>query len=561
MGRDAPTMADLGTQVSRANYHLHVKKLPPIDLEELLNVASGDGVENQQLARAVEYVTDPGKFSGVRCREGVYTTAMGGQDMGRMRECDKIETVSPEQEEKEPTMGSCRVFKTAEDDKERYRPIMHTVDVNEGVTREISNVFPDKLELHRHLVVKGMYAIHLDMSAWFDQIPLGQGIRRYLRFRDRKGRLYQCTRLPMGATFSVDVAHTIMTALVGPAIEGVITHIYVDNVRFMGIDKSKVIRAAQQFANRCKRVGATVNELQDDKPVAELVTQGQPGEPEAKFLGEEYDLVTGAVRATEKTLKKLALSWSRRSEWTRKGLAAHFALLFYTSSSLNICPSAYFNAMRLLRAFSARMQQEPDTWNERLGFQIAAGVIDELQQWTSKALANKWNVISEATPPSKRIVVDASEWGYGVACWNGMTLKLLQVQWEPEFATKNFSAHAEPEALWRTLLRFVTRGEAAVVQTDHQAFEFATRSGYSKSYYVNQVLGKIDSIFGRKNVQIEYIKGSINPVDYLSRNRVPSQADIALMSRWGHECRVRDQRFAEGYGFAFGSGGIHPANA
>lgn len=376
------------------------------------------------------------------------------------------------------------------------------------------------------------------MSAWFDQIPLDPSVSAFFRFRDQNGVLYECTRLPMGASHSVDVAHTIMECLASfPLYGDVVAHIHVDNIRFIGSDPSCVIRAAKEFCERAAAIGATVNEVRDGWEVEQLMTQGKPGEVPCIFLGEEYDLVNGAVRATEKTIRKVSNSWANRAQWTNKGLAAHFALLFYVSSTLDISPAPYFNAMRLLRKFSFIMQQELASWSKKMVVEPSEGVWKELTLWTNRILENQWRVILAEEKPKKLITVDASVWGFAAACWNGHSVLIHQQEWESTFRTRGFSAHAEPEALWRAVNRFVIPGETAVVQTDHQAMVYACPKGYSKAYELNTVLDKIESTFGPRKIRVEYIKGESNPVDYLSRNRDPTLTDLAWWAAWEANCR------------------------
>jgi hypothetical protein len=535
LGSKQPSWTDLGKRSCRKGYSLHAKHVQPLNVSKLKELVAAGSKLEEELEAALVFLTSHKPYEATKC-SGLRVTRLDREQLDKLLEVGKIERVTEEMERDCPTKAYCLLFTVPEDDKRRLRPIMHPEDVNKSLLRTVKVKFSTREQLHAPLRKKRLWAIHMDMAAWFDQLPISSKIRSYFRFRDADGNLYQSTRLPMGASHSVDVAHTIMKALVANLPSNVIVDIYVDNVRILGENKADVLEAAKMFARNAQSVGATVNELAGGGDVESLLTQGLAGQPEATFLGEEYDLSAGAVRASSKTLKKLDFSWSNRTNWTRKGLAAHYALLFYASATLRISPAGYFNAMRLLRRFSQTMTRQPGTWNWPVGEMLAPSAVAELEAWTRAVMRNEWQVQAHPPRPTKHIVCDASAWGFGAVCWNGRTAAVTQEPWNQEFTYGQRSAYAEPTAIYRAICQFVTPGEAAVIYTDHQAFPFAARAGYSHSYIINDILRKIAEGFGRDTISFVYIPGPSNPADYLSRNRLQTAVDAENLSRWQSGC-------------------------
>jgi hypothetical protein len=178
--------------------------------------------------------------------------------------------------------------------------------------------YPSRLE-RRAAIAKAKFFIQFDFSAFYDQIELNEGVQNYYVIRSRNpikvnGVPYThfvLTREPMGSTHSAHVAQYITWSLVEPLLSmpGVNVATMIDNVAIYSDDKAQFIRAVQLFLERCKAIGATLNDQESlPRTPAEIIRQGTV-KPQV-FLGEVY-LADGAVMNTESNVTKLRLAYER----------------------------------------------------------------------------------------------------------------------------------------------------------------------------------------------------------------------------------------------------------
>lgn len=551
---------------SKEDHALHISSQvgPGFNIEKLLELTMMTE-DRRKLVAVLGWTNDDRGYQAVKFDGKFFKVDMCEKHLAQMVQPEyfKCELVTPEMEMEHPTGGACQVFTTTElkqlkeaidgvkDFYLRERIIGWTRTINDAVEQAEGVQFHTKEELHAPLKGGNMYAIQLDMMAWFDQIPLDPARRRFYRFK-AGGKLYQFLKTPMGARQSVEIAQYVVKALVsGTHPESVWAHIHVDNVRFMGRSKEEVIQSASNFIKRCIEVGAIINETMDPNPesLALLV------EEEGDFLGESYDYKEGKVRVAEKTMKKIAYSWENRENWSMKQMAAHYSLLFYSGQTLGIRPTEYFGAMRHYRDTARILQQNPYLWTCP-AMRLAPAQLNELAAWTELIRKNEWRTITDEEPITKWIVTDASAWGWGAMCWNGTTLEIHGQEWEQEFkeAHGNFSAHAEPEAIIRSLCKFVRPGERAKIFTDHEALKWAGPKGYSSSYTVNDILRRIKQNFGDQ-VVIVYLPGHLNPADPMSRNRAPDKNDEDNQFAWMAAVKVEENVRAAESGHFYRTGG------
>ena len=444
----------------------------------------------------------------------------------------KIRFVSAEEELRRPTLGVVHTFEVWEEHKNRTRAIGHTITVNGCVIPTMKVRLPSAAE--RDAVVAGgdVYSLQLDASSWYDQIPVYPTASQHMRFRDRLGRLCEYICMPMGATISVETAHTIMEAMTDccDSTGNVSIHVYIDNVRFVGKDKEEVLAAARVFMDRCNYVGVTMNEAKTRHDIVdEMAVQHDT------FLGHEYDYAAGKVRVGEKAMKKIGLLWGVRERWSFRKLAGHYSLLFHASSILQLPLGEYFNALRVLRNHHALLQDHPELW-DMTAPPISGLALQQLTKWTAKVRVNAWRTIStEPYVPTKIIVTDASGSGWGAICWNGATFKTAFGRWQPGSKEYLHSSYAEPEAVFRGLAAFVANAEEAksvVVFTDHIALTTSVALGRSRSYIVNDVVNRIHARFGP--VHVRFVPGSRNPADGISRDDVFTSNQGYDFLWWAH---------------------------
>ena len=131
--------------------------------------------------------------------------------------------------------------------------------------------------------------------------------------------------------------------------------------------------------------------------------------------------------------------------------------------------------------------------------------------------------------PATKIFTDASDWGWGAIC---VRVEVANGGWS---AGNKFSAHSEPLAVFMALCRFVSPlvPSRVLIFTDHRPLTFYTKSGYSKSYPINQILNDIRSQFPLLDFSCEYVKGEDQPADGLSRGFVEDDGQQERLQRLG----------------------------
>ena len=532
LGLRAPKWVDIKlesrTKSKPSPLPLHVKDVGAgLNIAKLEELEVSDQQLKDDLSAVIRWLDDPSLYKELKWDRRYPKANITRQQRDLMIEYIKCKVVTRDELAKRPTRGVCRVFTVDEEEQNRCRPIGHPTTNNDAVSPLIDLKLDTKEQLHAPLKKKHQYSVALDMLAWFDQLPLTEDVRANYRFKFKE-EVHEFLKSTMGSVQSPEVGHTITRVLAdGTEITGAKSTVWMDNVRWVG-DRHAVIESAKMFIRRCKAVGAIVKETMDEDAIEGMVVQ------EGDFLGETYDYANGAVRVAQKTLKKIDYLWARRTLWNRKQLAAMYSLLFYSSTTLGISPVHYFDAMRFLRSFSAEMVDHPDDWVKPAPG-LPAGVWKQLADWKRTVDRNEWSVIEEVPRPTKWIVTDASGWGYGSICWNGHSVQFDSHPWDARFveaASQDFSAHAEPEAVLRSVRRWVVPGEAAMIYTDHQAFEFAYRRTYSKSYIVNEILRKLEWEF-RGLLFVQYLRGSLNPADGISRGAsLMPEKDQANFDEW-----------------------------
>lgn len=181
---------------------IHAKDVKPIDIAALnalktLPTDQGLWAQTSHWVFARENTYDQVSFSGKLER-----SRLSWADENTLVRLGLIRVL----DERDAPLGTVKLFWVAEWAKRRRRPIRWTKDVNDILGREtLAGVkMPSRAEQLQQALT-GCWSICLDMSAWFDQIPLSEEVQRQHCFIGRDGRIYCLTRLPMGQRQAVDV--------------------------------------------------------------------------------------------------------------------------------------------------------------------------------------------------------------------------------------------------------------------------------------------------------------------------------------------------------------------
>ena len=156
---------------------------------------------------------------------------------------------------------------------------------------------------------------------------------------------------------------------------------------------------------------------------------------------------------------------------------------------------------------------------------------EDLEAWTAEALSNSWVPCLDESPSERFIATDASEWGWGAIFLDVASglVDFCSVPWSQRDRNSfdvSHSAHAEPEAVFRALCRFVRPGDSRPVSvlTDSTTAKHSLPKGYSPSFVVNAIASRCQSAFPSLRLDTHHVPGALNGVDPLSRG-LPLPAD------------------------------------
>ena len=300
-----------------------------------------------------------------------------------------------------------------------------------------------------------------------------------------------------------------------------------DNVRFVGA-KTEVIAAFKTFVERCRKVGAQLNELEtadfsNNSKIAALCTQ------EYDFLGERYThaAATPTMKSTEKTMNKLKATWGKRGAWTFREMVCHYGILMYASSTLRVNMAERFTSLRHYSEVARRLQAHAELWDTPAS--VPAAVMADLTAWTAIVSANEAVPIPayDEKEADRLICVDASGWGYGAVCVDlksGHTMA-HQAAWPSGSQLAGAgSVLTEPAAIKAAVYRFIQPAfdGSILVLTDHEGFVKAHPKGYANSWSYNELMLALGHFTAR--FVFQHIKGELNPVDGISRGAAATNA-------------------------------------
>ena len=489
--------------------------MTPIILEAVTRLPA-TRTKKESLEKALKWILDAMSYVGLTPSHTIPTTALSSAEVGQLVAAGQAR----ELEEKETPLGGVRVFTVTELAKARRRVIKHTAEINHTFGRDtlVPVQMPTRAEQSAQ-ATKGEWALTLDFSAFFDQFELAAEVQRRMCFR-RGGKVYALTRMPMGQRHSVAIAqHTTERLLDFPMPNGVTSQAFVDNVRFVG-PRDKIVKATMDLLARCAACGVTVNEV-----CAASATQGEVealAHQKGEWLGAEYDYAACTQRLTPKTLAKIEASWKQREKWTTKQYAAHLGLLFFATSVLRLNPAAHFEAIKRLRERARQVNDNEALWGATV--HLVEGERESLRRWTVLATENAAVRCPNDLTPTRVLMTDASDWGWGAIMVDLSSGRCQQAQhaWTEQDRAgwrTGVSSHAEPEAIYRALCTLVRPSEVGnlMVLTDSTTAKWALRKGMSPSFEVNAVVNRVRRTFPNLQLSIEHIAGSTNLADGLSR--------------------------------------------
>ena len=325
-----PPLHDIVSRTEDNELPLHVKPVSgSVDYAALRSLPTTSDKLQAQLDHVLNWVENPSwydQFALPSFRR--YKSRLSEEDLDLLHKAGKFTQTKPR--------CGVKAFAVPERSKHRRRPIFWP-DINKAIDKSIllKGYIPLKRDI-RKKVFDSSWSIQFDFASWYDQLPLKGDIPRLFSVNGKT-----ClSSLPMGFRPSAEVAHTISETIADfPLPDGVTVVVYIDNVRFGGSDKAKVVKAAKEFISRADTVGAILNERNLTPRRAE------------DFLGEHFNLTKKTRRLTKKTLEKIDAAYSALDDpLSFRQVAAIFGLLFFCSEALQlklskVFPKVFFGAL------------------------------------------------------------------------------------------------------------------------------------------------------------------------------------------------------------------------
>ena len=349
----------------------------------------------EALVKALNWTDNPqhfDQFTKNLPRFKKYKTRLRKEHLRILHKSKKLVRVSPR--------CSVRSFFVVEWAKRRLRPIFWP-DLNELIGRELLGDarIPLKAVVRRN-GTRGEWSVQFDFKGWYDQLPLHKDIS-VLFGLDTERCL---STLPMGFRPACEVAQAISLALADHDLpQGVNVDVYIDNVRFVG-DKDAVVKAGNQFVDRCKQVGAVLDSY-----------VSVPKQIDS-FLGEEYDYVAKTRKLSSKTVEKIIhvrASMLKEEELSNRQVAAIFGLIFYSAEVLLLPLCLLFDIMKWFRL---KMREVEGNWSRLIPMPNCIKL--ELDKWLELLERNPATPMYDdreevAFQADVTLVVDACETGWG----------------------------------------------------------------------------------------------------------------------------------------------------
>ena len=513
----------LSSEDDKIRFPLHLSTAPndppflDLDKVSLLSRSTPFFEEFQSLRR---FVSDPSVYAHLLSvpprRVADASRALTTTDIEKILLSDKFDLILSDS-----ALRLVQQFSVTELGKQRRRLIGAPTQLNDELkeTVGVPNIdLIDPVTMATQLQPH-MFARCADLEKGFRQIPLASEIRPFFAFPITHPSIPPnvCgvyTSLPMGVNFAPALMHSVLKILAYNDDPDVLTHCYIDNVRFAGKPEN-VNKAFAKFLSNCKFVNSTVNSEKENA----LHQQGV-------FLGLETNYQTAEVKIAAKTLEKIKL-------WT-DGLAdpllqldhvvALVSSLFYASRALRLPLAEFYPVIKFYRRRMSMLAKGQISLSSPAV--IWPSVRPTLSRWISLVMLNS----PTRHPPhdfSLDLVLftDASTTGWGGLLFDEKrgTFHTAAGSWGSTQEARDIN-FLEARALALSIDAFYSKLSSRNVQSlliviDNTALKHTLTSGSAHSFKLNEEIRKILPRLPKVNVRVSYIASASNPADPLSRGK------------------------------------------
>ena len=410
-----------------------------------------------------------------------------------------------------------RIFLVPEYHKERFRLIIHTIDINSDTemeyTADVDFEFLDVM-ISGHLSDE-LYVFQNDAKAYYHQFTLPTNSRRYFSFEVPGHGILALATVATGQRQCVELAQRVSKFLLELAkrFEPRLSRVaaYVDN--FKG--GAKEIAVAKAGAGALRIIAAHYGvSLNDDTPSISQEFEHRG----VKFTyGPDKRLVARLSAKTTAKLHQLHSEFPQMSPWDVLRLEEAFGLMIYASCILAIALAPRYLVFKLMRR---RMQQVAlGTIVQNAPARVWPCTIATWHQWMKDIVEHEGRHAIPQRAATHTLITDASLEGFGGILFNDSTGRATSFgsTWAAAGvdATNLHINGLEMRALVLTARRLVPRGTTVRILVDNTSVMYAVRKERSQSYELNQGVIALCDWFEVDS--INYIKSEENPADALSR--------------------------------------------
>lgn len=329
------------------------------------------------------------------------------------------------------------------------------------------------------------------------------------------------TRMPMGWSHAVFVAHTVAQLLADVKVEGVRTLVYIDNIYFFGISAQAIELATRIFLERCATVNATFEISTDITDVLTVLgircdlqrkQVSMPASFIAKFenvLDLLPELFLTGEKEEPKNLPTTRLLW--------KVLGS----LMWAARVLGVAMHPYGNLLAWLSRRAGQLTADLTLWEKPCAIWPAA--LQDLRSLIKRVILNVPRpVFSFKHGPHERVhelYSDASDTGHATVHCGEILQGPIQCLWDSVLKGKIIAE--------RELFALVE----GVRQAKHALPDLALIRAYNdntnviswvtkrrgKSVYANILLSRLFELLGETQLDILYVPSSQNLADKPSR--------------------------------------------
>ena len=410
----------------------------------------------------------------------------------------------------------------------RQRFILWTKQANERLDRDgyVADVPIGHISEYLDAVHEPVSSLR-DFRTGFFAIEVPADARWLFRFQADDGSWYELSRLPMGHCCAPELMHSLAGVMAGdPAyvreelvVRGVMTHVWIDNIRFSG-EEGAVRRETALLDARAFEFGVTWKD--SDSETAARVYD---------FLGVRFDHTLGTVAVASRLRQKL---WGVDfGSCTAGEVESTLGRLLHSSAIAGVSPGQFWFALKYARRVTNNMNR--GILHPHDAVSVPPSVRASLSSWRRAVMVSRALCRVVSGTPSATVFVDASLDGWGGVVVNDATAEIAIVggAWKGQARGLHIN---QLEAL-------AFKNTMASVPSSFSSFSFsvfidnttvlgvARRRSCIKNRIINDaVVQALETLRSLKaSFSLAYVKSADNPADLPSR---VSKAELSTPSHF-----------------------------